>query len=186
MTSKEDEECFGGEFKKCKVHSNKGGTEMTSQKIRTTMHLAIGSVCLLFIGICFGAEKGGSTQDVFTIEEPKPDTEINSAAPRTAKGSHALDKDAHVWIFLRDIFGGYYLQNPPVEILEKGKWEASNIRVGAGINSLIAVQVDSTGHERILQWVSVNRWGKIAGEEVKGLSGYKELARVSVKTPKPK
>jgi hypothetical protein len=176
----------GSEFKKRKGSSRKENSNMTSKKPVIKAYRIYVSVYLLLCGICFGATQSGSPQEVFTIEQPKPDTDVKSAAPIAARGRHALDKDAHVWIFLRDISGGYYLQNPPVEILEKGKWEASNIRIGTGINSLIAIQVDAKGHEKIVQWVSVNRWGKIAPVEVKGLSGYKELARVSVKTPKPK
>ena len=142
-------------------------------KLAITLCLIPVSVCLLLHGTCYGAGEGGSSQTVFTFDEPKADTEVISAAPGSAKGTHALDKNAHVWIFLRDISGGYYLQNPPVEILEKGQWEADNIRIGAGIKHLVAVQVDGKGHERILQWVKSNRWGRIDAEKVKALSGYK-------------
>lgn len=159
--------------------------KMKTMKLAITLCLILGIACLLQIRSSYAAGEGSVPQQAFTFEEPKPDTEVTSPAPRSAKGTHHLDKDAHVWMFLRDIFGGYYLQNPPVELLENGQWEEGNIRIGKGIKYLIAVQVDVTGHQSVLQWVNVNRWGKITAEEVKSLSGYKELARVSVKTPNP-
>lgn len=146
---------------------------------------------LIVVGMSFilaydgraSAEEKKSAEFAFTI--PKPATEFKTADPITASGGHRLRTNEHVWIFLLDIFGGYYLQNPTVELLEDGKWEATNIRPGKGIRAIVAVYVSPKGDERIRKWVEVNRWGKISAGEVRELPGYRELARVPIITPKP-
>jgi hypothetical protein len=121
----------------------------------------------------------------FAFTTPKPDTKVAANDPITVSGVHRLGTDEHVWVFLLDSFGGYYLQNPAVEILKNGKWEATNIRPRKGIRAIVAVRVDKKGDERIREWVEVKRWGKISANEVKELCGYKELDRVPIVTPKP-
>ena len=121
----------------------------------------------------------------FAFTVPKPGTEFKTPAPITAKGVHRLRIDDHVWIFLLDSFGGYYLQNPPVDLLSHGKWEATNIRPRKGIRAIVAVFVGPKGDERIRKWVEVGRWGKISASEVKELPKYRELARVPIVTPPP-
>lgn len=121
----------------------------------------------------------------FTFTIPKAGTEFKTAEPIAASGVHRLRTNEHVWIFLLDIFGGYYLQNPAVELLQDGKWEATNIRPGKGIRAMVAVYVSLKGDERIRKWIEVNRWGKISAGEVRDLPGYRELARVPIVTPNP-
>ena len=122
----------------------------------------------------------------FQFTSPKPDTEFKTADPITATGTHRLKTDDHVWMFLLDIYGGYYLQNPPVELLKDGKWEATNIRPRKGIRAIVAVYVDAQGHESVRKWVEAGRWGKILLSELKELHGYEELARLPIITPATK
>jgi len=88
-----------------------------------------------------------------------------------------------VWIFLRDIFQGYYVQNPPAELLSNGKWEATNIRIGKEIRYIIAIYVNREGNETIRGWINRDRFERIEQKEIQALPGYRELARVQIKTP---
>ncbi len=101
----------------------------------------------------------------------------------TAKGNHNLDTDTFVWIFLHDLYAGYYLQNPPVKLIGDGTWRAANIRLGPEITALVAVEVDSSGDALIRSWVQNQRWGRIDLEELETLSGYHELAWLDITTP---
>lgn len=116
---------------------------------------------------------------------PSPETEINLGPNEkiTASGTHNLSPEDHVWIFLKGIYGWYYLQTPPIELLSDGTWEATNIRPRKEIRYLIAIYVNSQGHERIQGWVRAERSGNIGDGEVKGLEGYLELDRVPIITP---
>jgi hypothetical protein len=130
------------------------------------------------------AAAGELPKTQFAFTDPIPDLTMPSAAPRAAHGTHRLELNTRAWLFLRDIYGGYYLQNPPVDLLANGQWVAGNLRIGTEIDALIAVQVDEEGRRRILDWVGANRWGRIGADEVKALSGYKELGRVRAGDPK--
>jgi len=119
------------------------------------------------------------------ILTPSPETEFNLGPNEKilASGAHNLSLEDHVWIFLKDIYGWYYLQNPHIELLADGTWEATNIRPRKEIRYIIAIYVNSQGHERIQGWVRAERWGNIGEGEVKGLEGYLELDRVPIITP---
>lgn len=73
------------------------------------------------------------------IVSPTPEAEITlgSGEKILASGTHNLSPEDHVWIFLKDIYGGYYLQNPHVELLGDGTWEAPNIRPRKEIRYII-------------------------------------------------
>ena len=119
---------------------------------------------------------------VFQITDPKPEAQLKPGQPIRVQGTHRLPVDSCVWIFLRDSFGGYYLQNPAVELLPDGKFRQDNVRPGKGIRYITAIQVDAEGDKQIRRWVEVSAWGKISRETIKGLSGYKALSEVPVKT----
>jgi len=137
---------------------------------------------IMFAGQSLAADKNKTE---FAFEVPKPNTEFKTTDIITISGSHRLKTKEHVWIFLVDSFGGYYIQNPAVELLEDGKWEATNIRPSKGIRAIVAVQVNTKGDDQVRKWVESSRWGKISPSEVTTLPGYKKLGRVSIITPKP-
>jgi hypothetical protein len=119
----------------------------------------------------------------FIITSPTPDTQYKGKEIVTVSGSHNRTLGDHIWIFLKDIFGGYYVQNPPVELLTDGTWVATNIRPGRSIRYILAIYVNPDGNRLIRGWVRMNRWSRIEEEEVKALPGCVELARVSIRTP---
>jgi hypothetical protein len=114
---------------------------------------------------------------VIPNQAPKPGERIS------VSGEHSLPAESHVWLFLIDNFGGFYLQNPEVELLGGGKCEHNSVRPGKGIASLVAIQVNANGHGHVLGWAKNNRWGKINRDEIKALPGYVELTRIRFATP---
>lgn len=92
-----------------------------------------------------------------------------------ANGSHTLDAASFVWSILRDIFGHFYLQNPPVVLSSNGGWQAKNLHLGHDILEIIFVKVDSKGNENFLKKVKNNEWEAFdalpAGTEVLGRVG---------------
>jgi hypothetical protein len=117
------------------------------------------------------------------ITFPPPNTKFAEGDKITIKGTHNLSPESNVWIFLKDIFGGYYLQNPPAELLSNGNWEATNIKLGREISYIVVIYVSPKGNESIEGWVQAKRWGRIPQQDIKALSGYRELAKVKIITP---
>lgn len=74
-------------------------------------------------------------------------------------GRHAMDQGSFVWAALKDIFGHYYLQNPPVALKTDGSWLASNLHLGHDIVEIIFVQVTGSGNDHFLRKVRSNEWG---------------------------
>jgi|GEM_PF-4373000 len=130
-----------------------------------------------------GKKATGAQPGPFRISVPLPDKGFKPGDIITSKGTHKLSPDDHVWIFLRDIFQGYYVQNPPAELLSNGKWEATNIRIGKEIRYIIAIYVNREGNETIRGWINRDRFERIEQKEIQALPGYRELARVQIKTP---
>jgi len=96
-------------------------------------------------------------------------------------GTHNLKGQHNVWIFLRDQYQHFYLQNPPVELSDDGPWEASNIVIGNGIRYAWAIEVGSEGHNRLLERVSRSDWGAIELDYLERLPGYRKLASIIIK-----
>jgi len=117
--------------------------------------------------------------ETFTITSHEPGASFAVGVGVTISGKHSLSASNPVWCFCRDATRGYYLQNPPVEILAD-TWEASNIQPGQGIDTIVFCQVDKVGDERLRKWVEQKRWGKIDEDEIKKLPGFRELARLKV------
>jgi hypothetical protein len=157
-------------------------TVVTKSTFASLLLLLGVAVLALFPEETFAAEKKPVE---FAFKVPRPNARFETPEPIIAQGVHKLASNDHVWMFLVDIFGGYYIQSPQVELLKDGKWEATNIRPSKGIRTIVAAHVDAKGHERILRWIEVDRFGKISSKEVKELPGYRELDRVSIVTPKP-
>lgn len=119
----------------------------------------------------------------FTFSSPAADAEFEANVIISADGTHNLTPDSTAWIFLRDIYSGYYLQSPAIEVHADGTWGATNIRLGKEIQYIIAIYVEPEGDSTIRSWVNTDRWGRIEEDEIKNLSGYYELSRVRIKTP---
>ena len=122
-------------------------------------------------------------EPTFVFKRPQAGEQVEIRRAITIQGAHRLPTSAHVWPFLKDTYGGYYLQSPAIELLPDGTWEHNSIRAGTEITHIIAVEVDETGHQGVLAWVEAGRFGKIAPEDVKDLEGYRELGRVRIVTP---
>lgn len=119
------------------------------------------------------------------ILNPSPETEFNLGPNQKilANGTHNLSSKDHVWVFLKDIYGWYYLQNPDIDLLADGSWEATNIRPRKEIRYIIVIYVNDQGHEQIQGWARAGRWGNIGEGEMEALDGYLELDRVPIITP---
>lgn len=117
------------------------------------------------------------------ILAPPLDTEVGACDIITANGTHNLTSDEKVWIFLRDIYRNYYVQNPPIELLTDGTWEATNIRPCKEIRYIIAIYVNPEGNELVESWVRTRLFGAISEDAIKALPGSMELDRVRIITP---
>ena len=63
--------------------------------------------------------------------------------PISAEGDTQLDDTVHVWVVLRDIYGSFFLQYPPLDIVN-GRWTATNIRP---LNDIAQIQFYLFGEE---------------------------------------
>ena len=100
----------------------------------------------------------------FEFKKPKSGESIPANSWIECEGSYSLPTgidftDLHIWIALKDDFGNYYLQSPPVELKPNGSWRAKNIRPGHGITQIVAVQVTQEGHKIFLGKVKTNELG---------------------------
>lgn len=81
--------------------------------------------------------------------------------PLTVYGTTQIEPTVKVWVLLQDIYGGYYLQNPPVSIHERS-WTATNIRPLKEIKYIRFIQVDEKGDEFFQRKVNREEWGKFS------------------------
>lgn len=95
----------------------------------------------------------------FQIQTPAPGTSFPTGSVIEASGSHALDFNSHVWTILRDTYGHYYLQNPPVTLDSHGTWNAKNIHLGHDIVEILFVKVTAKGNDEFLRKVKHQEWG---------------------------
>jgi hypothetical protein len=95
-------------------------------------------------------------------------------------GTHKLPSDTHVWLLLSDVYGNYYLQNPPVRFINDGTWTATNIRLGQDIDQILAVKVTEEGDKEFQKKVQNQEWGAFqqlpAGSEVIATINIKVLS----------
>lgn len=79
--------------------------------------------------------------------------------PLRIEGRYAAQGQVHVWVVLQDAYGHFYLQNPDVMFLPTGRWIASNIVPGLGIEFVHFVAVGEQGHRHFQQMVAHEAWG---------------------------
>ena len=95
----------------------------------------------------------------FEISSPVNGKAFSAGSVIEANGNHNLDAASFVWSILQDIFGHYYLQNPPVILNPNGGWLAKNLHLGHDILEIIFVKVNPKGNEIFLSKVKNNDWG---------------------------
>ena len=83
----------------------------------------------------------------------------NADIPLTIQGSYTSEGSGLVWVVLRDNFGNYYLQNPPVQFNGGGTWTATNITPRSGITTIDFVAVTPDGNGTFQQMVSNGDFG---------------------------
>jgi hypothetical protein len=81
--------------------------------------------------------------------------------PLTARGTTTLPENAKIWTVVEDIFGGLYLQSPPVDIHSDGRWIATNIRPLKEIKEIIFVQVGPEGDRSFRGMVERQEWSRV-------------------------
>ncbi len=113
----------------------------------------------------------------FQIQSPAPETDFPTGSVIEANGSHSLDVNSHVWAILRDIYGHYYLQNPPVTLHSHGNWNAKNIHLGHDIVEILFVNVTAKGNDDFLRKVKHQEWGAFDEFPV----GTESLGSVSIR-----
>ncbi|MCA9731695.1 hypothetical protein KC799_06180 [candidate division KSB1 bacterium] len=79
--------------------------------------------------------------------------------PLKAQGTTSVADSTYIWTVLKDIRGGYYLQNPPAET-KNGYWYSRNIRPQHDIREIIWVKVNKKGNEVFIQKVRNSMWGE--------------------------
>lgn len=83
---------------------------------------------------------------------------LGIGVPISVYGFTEYDDNTTVWVVLRDIYGKYYVQNPPAEMLN-GEWKAMNIRPLNDIADIMFITVDIDGHNFLFGKVSRKDWG---------------------------
>jgi transcriptional regulator with XRE-family HTH domain len=99
--------------------------------------------------------------------------------PLKIKGSVSPPVPAHVWIVLRDVWGGYYLQDPPVLFLPNYRWVASNILPGQNIERILFIAVEAQDHDRFQLMVHRRQFCQF--DELPQGKGSKTMHEVGIK-----
>jgi len=115
----------------------------------------------------------------FQIISPPNGKSFSIGSVVEASGQHSLELNTSLWAVLRDIYGHYYLQNPPVRLNTDGSWRAQNIHLGHDIIEIIFVSVTKSGHDLFLRKVKDNDWG--AFDELPGGTEKLEGVRIDVR-----
>ena len=113
----------------------------------------------------------------FQILSPAHGTTFSDGNVIGANGTHTLHVTDTVWAVLSDIFGHYYLQNPPVKLGADGNWRATNIHLGHDIVEIVFVKVTASGNAQFLEKVQNNDWGAFDTFP----AGTEKLASVSIR-----
>ncbi len=101
---------------------------------------------------------GKVTLTSFDIVAPKGGDKLVPNQQITCSGTYTLSRgndttSIHVWILVGDVYGNYYLQNPPVSFEVDGTWSTS-IQPGSGITKIFAVLVTEEGNDSFQRRVS--------------------------------
>jgi hypothetical protein len=94
----------------------------------------------------------------FQINSPVQGKSFSVGSVIEANGGHSLSPNSLVWAILRDIYGHYYLQNPPVMLNADGNWLAKNIHLGHDIIEIMFGQVTAKGNDEFLRKVRNQEW----------------------------
>ena len=106
----------------------------------------------------------GEVQISLEIKTPEENAVVQANTKIPCNGSYSFPagvetSDIHVWIVLKDDYGNYFLQNPPVTFIQSQSWETTGVQPGPGITQLLAVQVNQEGHLIFRQKVENKEWG---------------------------
>jgi len=108
----------------------------------------------------------------FQVTSPVVGKSYSAGSVIEANGRHALDHHSNAWAILRDKYGHYYLQNPPIALSSDGSWRATNLHLGHDILEIIFIKVTTNGNDHFLGKVKNNDWGAFdnlpAGTETLG------------------
>lgn len=153
-----------------------------SRLAKKSVSLAVGLVVALTLAdVSLAAEP--TTEDTqFQITRPKPGEHLTPGTPYVAEGKHRRPMTATAWLFVVDLYGGYYLQNPAIHFKRDHTWEMTNLRPGKEISHVVAIEVNSRGNERVREWARDGRFGRISEREVFDLPGCIELCRQRINT----
>jgi len=124
-----------------------------SQWKRGILVILLLSLTTLFAGC---AESGPPTR--FTV------TTLHSGqvilhVPLEIDGTYESLGSGLVWVVLEDSPGNYYLQSPPVQFTDDGKWVARNVRPLRGIIAVTFVSVTPDGNTTFQQMVRDQLFG---------------------------
>lgn len=67
----------------------------------------------------------------------------------------------YCWIFLKDKYGNYYLQQPRPTITHKRRWLSGNIHLGPEIESIVLAALGTNAHQTMVNKVLKKEWGGI-------------------------
>jgi hypothetical protein len=96
----------------------------------------------------------------FSVDSLREDQEIRGQdLPLVVEGQYVSVRPPPVWVVLRDHYGHLYLQSPPVDFLPNGRWRATNVVPGSGIDAVNFVQVTDEGNERFRAMVKRREFG---------------------------
>ncbi len=97
---------------------------------------------------------------VFTVTMPQDGQQVrNIDSPLRTEGKYAVVGQVQIWVVLEDIYGQYYLQNPPVKYLPDGKWVARNVLPGERITAVHFVRVDTSANAYFKGMMKSRFWG---------------------------
>ena len=102
--------------------------------------------------------KKGKVKFKFVVDTLKDYDTITSGTPLVIEG-HYEGEPRPVRVVLKDVYGNYYVQNPPVDFAPEGQWYATNICVGEGILFVIFLELDQASVDYFNQMVWARNFG---------------------------
>lgn len=144
--------------------------------MKNTLKLLKSSILLcsilgsMHIGLC-------QSTDAFTFSAPE--TWEQEEDHFVLHGAHHLKEKDHVWLFLMDSYGNYFMQYPAVRLKENAQWKAYNIRPSQKTREVIAVKVNHKGHDFLTKRVEARDFGGKPLDWVESLYGYKKVGEIA-------
>lgn len=103
---------------------------------------------------------------------------LRKSSTKMARGRHILygDFDAYegepsernCWIFLKDVYGQFYIQQPRPTITHRDRWAAPNIVLGSEIAEILLTAADDATHRKIVNLVLSESFGAIKDQDLIG------------------